>query len=77
VQAFESRRRLEGEYETEQEDMARPGFGGRRFLEASRIAEALRLRRSGVCEADIEAKLGIGKGGLGLLGKKGVVDIVS
>jgi len=77
MQSFKARERLEKAYAVEQEDLARPGFAGRKFLEASRIADALRLRASGMSDAEVEEKLGIGRGGLAVLGRKGVVDVIT
>lgn len=53
---------MQGEYDAEVEEVGRKGFEGRRFVEAVRIGDALRMRARGKGAEDIERELGLRSG---------------
>jgi hypothetical protein len=70
-----ARESLQRAYDEEQEHVGRKGFVGRRFLEAARIGEALKLRKGGVPDGEIERRLGLVKGAVSRIGSRNVVDV--
>lgn len=59
----------------EAENVGRPSFGGRQFLDAVTIRQALSMRdRQGIKPGDIERILRLKKGVVDRLGKQGVVS---
>jgi hypothetical protein len=63
--------------EAEAEEIGRPGFAGREFVDAFTIRQALTMRdRQGLSPGEIEGMLKLKKGALGRLGVKGVVGEV-
>jgi hypothetical protein len=72
-----AREALQRAYDEEEAAVGRTGFQGRRFVEAARMGEALRLRASGIGEADVERRLGLARGVLGRLSGGGVVGVVA
>ena len=70
-----SRESLQRAYDDEQETLGRKGFAGRRFMEAARITEALKMRKIGVPDKEIERRLGLVEGAVSRIGSVNVVDI--
>jgi helix-turn-helix protein len=71
-----TRAELQDAYDREQDSLGRPGFPGRRFLEAGRMSEALRLRAQGLGDGEIERRLGLMQGAVSRMGGTDVVGIV-
>ncbi|EAW10334.1 uncharacterized protein ACLA_048030 [Aspergillus clavatus NRRL 1] len=72
-----ARQKIATAAEAEVEEIGRPGFAGREFLDAFTIRQALTMRdRQGLSEGEIEGVLRLKKGVLERLGRKGVVGEV-
>jgi hypothetical protein len=70
-----ARESLQRAYDEEQEALGRKGFAGRQFMEAARINEALKMRKVGVPDNEIEKRLGLAKGAVGRIGSMNVIDV--
>lgn len=67
---LQARQRLQEEAEEELLSVGSRGFPGKRFADAGTVRQALLLRQKGEGEEEVERKLGLRKGRLGVLGKK-------
>ncbi|KAI9779428.1 MAG: hypothetical protein M1839_007393 [Geoglossum umbratile] len=69
-----ARSRLAERAETEALSIGKKGFPGRAFVDAVTLRQVLRLRdEGGVADMEIERRLGLKRGVVGRLGRKGVV----
>lgn len=75
VSLLVARQRLAGEAEEEFSNIGRKGQPGRRFLDAITVRQVLQMREKGVTSAEIEEKLGLGKGVVEVLGRRNVVGL--
>jgi len=71
---MQARKRWQEKAEAELEHVGRSGFVGREMMDVGMVTDALKMRRRGVGEEDIERKLGLKKGILGKLGPQGVLE---
>jgi hypothetical protein len=75
VSLLTARYRLAEEAEREFASIGRKGSEGRTFLDVVTLRQVLVLRERGVEEGEIERKLGLGRGVVGRLGRRGVVGV--
>jgi hypothetical protein len=75
VSLLTARYRLAEEAEREFASLGRKGSEGRTFLDVVTLRQVLVLRESGVEGGEIERSLGLGKGVVGRLGRRGVVGV--
>ncbi|KAI9766626.1 MAG: hypothetical protein M1840_006437 [Geoglossum simile] len=69
-----ARSRLAEQAEAEALGVGKKGFPGRTFVDAVTLRRALKLRdEGGVADAEIEKRLGLKRGVVGRLGRKGLV----
>lgn len=77
VGLLEARERLAAEAEEEFVNVGRKGATGRQFLDVYTIRQVLQIRDKGVSNKEIEGKLGLKAGTVGVLGKKDVVGLAT
>src|SRR5439155_19045201 len=71
-----ARSRLAEEAEAEALSIGKKGFPGRRFVDVVTLRQVLRLRDDGgVADTEIEKRLGLKRGTVGRLGRRGLVGI--
>lgn len=74
-----ARAQLARDAEDEFEEVARlgTGYNGRRFLDVGLVRRALALRdQGGLEDREIEKRLGLEEGVVGVLGRKGVISAI-
>ncbi|KAH0537497.1 hypothetical protein FGG08_005715 [Glutinoglossum americanum] len=72
-----ARSRLAEEAGAEALSAGKKGFPGRRFVDVVTVRQALRLRDGeGVADGEVERRLGLRRGVVGKLGRRGVVGVV-
>jgi hypothetical protein len=71
---MQARKRWQEKAEAELEEVGRSGFVGREMMDVGMVTDALRMRRRGVGDADIEKRLGLRSGVLRKLGPPGVTE---
>jgi len=72
---LEARRRLAEEAEEEFGRVGKRDSQGRRFVDVVTLRQALVMRDRGVQGEEIERRLGLRRGVVGMLGRKGVVGV--
>jgi trehalose-6-phosphatase len=75
VSLLTARYRLAEEAEREFARIGRKGSEGRTFVDVVTLRQVLVLRERGVEEGEIERSLGLGRGVVGRLGRRGVVGV--
>ena len=77
VRLLEARERLAAEAEEEFANVGKKGAAGRKFMDVYTIRQVLQMREKGISSQEIEGKLGLRKGTVGVLGGKGVVSLTA
>lgn len=73
-----ARQRITKAAEQEAEEVGRPSFKGREFVDALTIRQALAMRdKQGLAEEEIESMLRLKRGIVGRLGRRGIVEEAS
>ncbi|PVI00222.1 hypothetical protein DM02DRAFT_709044 [Periconia macrospinosa] len=76
VRLLSARSAIADEAEEELGQVGLKGFQGRKYIDASQVSLALMRRGRGEPDERIEEALGLKKGRLGVLGRKGVVEVI-
>lgn len=71
-----ARDKIQRAADTEAENMGKSGFGGRRYVDAYTIRQALELREKGRDPGEIERELKLQAGMVERLGARGLVERV-
>jgi hypothetical protein len=77
VRLLEARERLAAEAEEEFGNVGKKGAAGRRYLDVYTVRQVLQMREKGISSQEIEGKLGLRKGVVGVLGGKDVVGLTA
>lgn len=77
VGLLEARERLAAQAEEEFANVGRKGAAGRQFLDVYTVRQVLQMRDKGVSNEEIEGKLGLKAGTVGVLGRKDVVGVAA
>lgn len=75
VSLLAARERIAAEAEEEFGNIGRRGVADRKFLDVFTLRQVLQMRDNGVTHGEIEEKLGLKRGSVGVLGKKDVFGL--